>query len=807
MGIQKILIKPNIKLRIINLYKNNSTISEISNDVNISSYLIRDYLKKQNIYDPNNKKLLLKISPKIKKLYLAGKTAKEISKIFEISDFNVRRVLKNYKIFDPLRDQNIVVLNQKQKIYIENNYREKKTVKEISKSLNLSFYKIREYLKKINIYDRQRDNIIKGVKPGTHPKISETKLIKDWDFKKNKIKPEDYTGGSSKKVYWICKKCKLSYKTHIHSRYLLNTGCPYCRGLKVSKHNNLEKLYPEVSKTFHPTKNGKIKPNQIIPGSHKKYWWICENKKYHVYLANPWDRTGRKYKRSDGTIKYGTNCPYCSGRQTWPGESFGDKYPQLVKELDKKQDKGFDIFKISVGSPRKANWICYRGHKWRTDLHSRASGTGCPRCKKPYSKEQLRIFSELSYVFKEIVLEYKRLDIYVPKFKIAFEYDGGFWHKKKIEKDKQKDSDWKKEGIKIIRFRDNLPKINSQDVSFKRQSTEVLDKKIINTALKNTKSIVKLNTRELKKIDNYLKRKDFIHEKKYLKLLEDLPYPVFYKSFAALKPKLAKFWDYKKNYPLRPEQVSPYIPDIVHMTCDKGHSFSRQVNRMAAKKYSGCPICSRKEIIKETSFGYKYPNLVNLFHPRKNKGINLYKIGPTSVKNIFWICEKNKKHTHRRRAVNKATQPNCPYCENKLVDKKNNFKKLYPDLSKYWNYTENDKKPYPPYKQLKPENILLGSHIPISFICPDCKKSNQFLLREVLKKYKRQKLKSIFCKKCHNPWGAVKVKCVNTNEVFNTISDASKKFNISYPNIRNNIKKITKFAHIKKKIKFVKISS
>ena len=126
MGIQKILIKPNIKLRIINLYKNNSTISKISNEVNISSYSIRDYLKKQNIYDPNNKKLLLKLSPKIKKLYLAGKTAKEISKIFEISDFYVRRVLKDYRIFDPLRDQNIVILNQKQKIYIENNYREKK---------------------------------------------------------------------------------------------------------------------------------------------------------------------------------------------------------------------------------------------------------------------------------------------------------------------------------------------------------------------------------------------------------------------------------------------------------------------------------------------------------------------------------------------------------------------------------------------------------------------------------------------------------------------------------------------------------
>ena len=806
MGIQKILIKPNIKLRIINLYKNNSTISKISNEVNISSYSIRDYLKKQNIYDPNNKKLLLKLSPKIKKLYLAGKTAKEISKIFEISDFYVRRVLKDYRIFDPLRDQNIVILNQKQKIYIENNYREKKTVKEISKSLNLSFYKIREYLKKINIYDRQRDNIIKGVKPGTHPKISETKLIKDWDFKKNKIKPEDCTGGSSKKVYWICNKCKLSYKTNIHSRYLLNTGCPYCTGIKVSKYNNLEKLYPKIAKTFHPTKNDKIKPNQIIPGSHKKYWWICENKKHHVYLANPWDRTGRKYKRSDGTVKLGNNCPYCAGRQVWPGESFGDKYPHLLKELDKKQDNRFDIFKISVGSIKKGNWVCFRGHKWRTDLYSRAvNGTGCPRCKKPYSKEQLRIFSELSFIFKNIILEYDRLDIYIPKFKLAFEYDGGFWHKKKRDKDKIKNQIWEKRGVKIIRFRENLKKINLQDVEFSRQTTEILKKILINIALRNAKSLVKFDIKTINKIDKYLKLKKFANEKKYRAMLQDLPHPVFYKSFAALKPTLAKFWDFKKNYPLRPEQISPYISDVVHMKCDKEHTFSRQVNRMAATKFIGCPICSSKVIIEENSFGYKYPELINVFHRTKNKGINLFKIGPTSSKDIYWTCKKNKNHTHKRRAVNKAMQPECPYCSEKWVHKDKNFKKLYPDLVKFWNYQINKKRPYPPFKHLSPENIHLGSHVLVNFICPSCKKDYEYIFREILKKYKRQKIKSIYCKRCNNPWGGVKIKCLNTNEIFNTVSEASKRFGISDPSIHQNINNKSEYANIKKRLKFIKV--
>jgi len=62
MGIQKISIKPKIKSTIIRLYKKNYSIGKIASELKLSKYLIRDHLKKQNIYDPNNTKLILKIS-------------------------------------------------------------------------------------------------------------------------------------------------------------------------------------------------------------------------------------------------------------------------------------------------------------------------------------------------------------------------------------------------------------------------------------------------------------------------------------------------------------------------------------------------------------------------------------------------------------------------------------------------------------------------------------------------------------------------------------------------------------------------
>ena len=31
-------------------------------------------------------------------------------------------------------------------------------------------------------------------------------LAKEWDHEKNEKKPEDYTAGSGKKIWWICSK-------------------------------------------------------------------------------------------------------------------------------------------------------------------------------------------------------------------------------------------------------------------------------------------------------------------------------------------------------------------------------------------------------------------------------------------------------------------------------------------------------------------------------------------------------------------------------------------------------------------------
>jgi len=122
-------------------------------------------------------------------------------------------------------------------------------------------------------------------------------LAKEWDYSKNiNLRPENVSKYSNKRVWWLCFK-DHSYKTTIASRSN-GTGCPYCSNLFASEHNNLNFLYPDIAKEWHPIKNADLKPTDVTKSSGKKVWWICSYG--HEWKAVISTRTKKK-----------TRCPYC----------------------------------------------------------------------------------------------------------------------------------------------------------------------------------------------------------------------------------------------------------------------------------------------------------------------------------------------------------------------------------------------------------------------------------------------------------------------------------------------------------------
>ena len=106
-------------------------------------------------------------------------------------------------------------------------------------------------------------------------------LLKEFHPTKNgDKKPEKFTYGSGIKLWWLCEKGH-EFQNTPNQRTSRNNNCPYCSGKRVHKENNLEVLFPEISKEWDYEKNYPLRPEHFTYGSNRKVWWKCDRK--HSY--------------------------------------------------------------------------------------------------------------------------------------------------------------------------------------------------------------------------------------------------------------------------------------------------------------------------------------------------------------------------------------------------------------------------------------------------------------------------------------------------------------------------------------------
>ena len=255
-------------------------------------------------------------------------------------------------------------------------------------------------------------------------------LCEEWDYKKNNgLKPTDITYGYESKVWWKCKDFSHSWSASPNNRTNQKSNCPYCGNKKVLVgFNDLETLYPNIAKMWHPILN-KIKPSNVLPGSNKKAWWICEKDRRHIFCT----------KISSMSLNKNI-CPICSNKKIIVGvNDLATTHPEIVKEWDYNKNTNIQPTGITYGNNTKVWWKCASNHSWQATISSRAGSqkTGCPICKKELfiSFPEKTISYYLSKCFR--IEENKQfdwlgnseLDIYISDYRVAIEYDGQAWHK------------------------------------------------------------------------------------------------------------------------------------------------------------------------------------------------------------------------------------------------------------------------------------------------------------------------------------------------------------------------------------------
>ena len=98
-------------------------------------------------------------------------------------------------------------------------------------------------------------------------------LLDEWDYEKNKKKPNEIYGGGISIAYFKCKEGH-SYKRKINER-IKGVGCPICAGKKVLEgFNDLLSQKSDLALDWDYSKN-KVGPEKVHINSNKKYFWKC----------------------------------------------------------------------------------------------------------------------------------------------------------------------------------------------------------------------------------------------------------------------------------------------------------------------------------------------------------------------------------------------------------------------------------------------------------------------------------------------------------------------------------------------------
>lgn len=530
-------------------------------------------------------------------------------------------------------------------------------------------------------------------------------LLDEWNHEKNAqygYTPEATTHRSSRKVHWICRKCDHRWVATPNNRSNGN-GCKHCgfkrRGRlrqRPPEGKSLAEVHPEIAQDWHPTLNGETTAHDVFPGSEKPRYWQCHIG--HIEHATPKQR-----RRQRG----GNGCVTCGGRKVEAG--FNDlrtTNPEIAALWDESKNAaiGLHATTVSAGSERSVWWRCPAGHSWQALIKTRVrDGGGCPSCTAwSTSKREIQVRCELEAVGIPVVVKDRwtiggrrmQLDIVVPEWSVVIEYDGHRWHKSTSnqERDKLKTRQLEDDGWTVIRVRDRLDPLGTNDVS-------VVEADGVHETVKAILSRLDELGLRTDRFEEYLRS-----GRPWATAQANQQYQrTLFKSLASEHPELAAQLDQELNEGVNPESIHPGTNARYWWRCPAcQHQWPAAVSARVgspARPGTGCPQCGSAASGKKRSLAAPgqsladhFPDLVPEWDKLKNAadGLTPTSVKPFSLKYAWWLCAAHG-HSYRTQIATRTKQGSgCPYCANRRVLAGfNDLATTHPELARDWDQEAN----------------------------------------------------------------------------------------------------------------------
>ncbi len=535
---------------------------------------------------------------------------------------------------------------------------------------------------------------------------TQPKLIEDWDFKKNtEISPYRISQSSNFKVWWKCHKCGYEWITSISHRSN-GRGCPSCAGMVViTGKNDFETNYPLLAKNWDFEKND-IKPDQILCGSSKKYWWKCPNG-HEPFLSSPYQ------------MSRGAGCPICNKmfQTSFPEQAiyfYVKKYfPDAINKCKDILNNGMEL---DIFIPSRNVGIEYDGFAWHN------SSAVVSRENKKYN------LCKAKNIYLYRVKENSNSDEYadttyrVPKFK--YENSGELSMVidvllNDISKEIKPDINIKRDlfeiyKYKIIKYEDSLanlyPEISKEwhpilneglkpenvlpgttlKVWWRCPNGHEWKASVINRTKGHGCDICARDQRKIAQHNTLINSREPL-----------------------IGSKCVEDWDYTKNKH-GPNYYTKGSGVKVWWKCHIcGHEWKTAICDRTRDYRNGCPACSNRILVRgKNDLQTTNPELIKEWNFELNGSLLPMDVSQYSHSKVWWRCSKCG-YSYQATPSNRVIGKGCGCCAGRVVVPGiNDLATTRPDLALDWHPTKNG--------DLKPNDVTKGRRDMIWWKCHIC---------------------------------------------------------------------------------------
>ena len=160
-------------------------------------------------------------------------------------------------------------------------------------------------------------------------------------------------------------------------------------------------------------------------------------------------------------------------------------------------------------------------------------------------------------------------------------------------------------------------------------------------------------------------------------------------SLSNTHPELAQEWDWEKNAPLTPDDVTYGVHKKVGWICKCGHKWDETVDKRTMRSY-GCPYCSGKRVLVGfNDLSTKNSDLAKEWNYEKNAPLTPYDVTSHSGKKVWWKGQCG--HEWPASIADRFDGRGCPYCSGrKVLVGFNDLATINSELAKEWHPTKNN---------------------------------------------------------------------------------------------------------------------